>query len=379
MDPDPILLQLIGGIYDAALNPDLWNAILPRIGAFVGTSAGGLFAHDFSRTRRHMSIAYEFGTDPEYGQLYVEKYRTLDPMAGTYFVLDVGEVFSTSTVMSHADFQQSRFYKELIQPRGWVDNICVYLDRTPESHAGFALFRNEREGLADEPARERLRLLVPHLRRAVLIGKIIEFKTAQAATLGDALDGLSAAMLFVDSNGRIIHANAAGRAMIAEGDVLRASLGQLVANDPDDNRALRDIFLAADTGDAAIGVRGVAVPLLTRDGERYVAHVLPLSSGARRSTGVSYAAAAAMFVQKAALDTRSPPEAIARTYRLTAMEVRVLLAIVEVGGAPEVAETLGIGEGTVKTHLKRLYAKTGARRQADLVKLFAGYASPLSG
>jgi hypothetical protein len=46
---------------------------------------------------------------------------------------------------------------------------------------------------------------------------------------------------------------------------------------------------------------------------------------------------------------------------------------VEVGGAPQVAETLGIGEGTVKTHLKRLYAKTGARRQADLVKLFAGY------
>jgi len=46
---------------------------------------------------------------------------------------------------------------------------------------------------------------------------------------------------------------------------------------------------------------------------------------------------------------------------------------------PEVAETLGIGESTVKTHLGRVYEKTGARRQADLVKLFAGYASPLLG
>ena len=121
------------------------------------------------------------------------------------------------------------------------------------------------------------------------------------------------------------------------------------------------------------------MPLAARDGERYVAHVLPLSSGARRSTGVGYAAAAALFVQKAALATRSPPEAIAKTYRLTAMEVRVLLAIVEVGGVPQVAETLGIGESTVKTHLKRLYEKTGAHRQADLVKLFAGYTSPLLG
>jgi DNA-binding CsgD family transcriptional regulator len=50
---------------------------------------------------------------------------------------------------------------------------------------------------------------------------------------------------------------------------------------------------------------------------------------------------------------------------------------VEVGGVPQVAEALGIGESTVKTHLGRLYEKTGARRQADLVKLFAGYTSPL--
>ena len=377
MDPDQALLQLIGGIYDAVLNPDAWNVILPRIGAFVGGSSGGLFAHDSSR--RSGNVFYEFGTDPNFRHLYLEKYMTMDPMFGTYFVLDVGEVFSTSTVMSHAEFLQSRFYKEWIRPQGWIDNVCVYLDRTPEGHAGFSLFRHEREGLADEPTRERLRLLVPHLRRAVLIGKLIEFKSAQSATFADALDGLSAGTLFVDSSGRIIHANAAGQAMIANGDVLRAPLGRLVASDPDVNRALRGIFQAADTGDAAIGVRGVAVPLVARDGERYVAHVLPLSSGARRSAGVSYAAAAALFVQKAALATRSPPEAIARTYRLTAMEVRVLLAIVEVGGVPEVAGTLGIGESTVKTHLKRLYEKTGARRQADLVKLFAGYTSPLLG
>jgi DNA-binding CsgD family transcriptional regulator len=377
MDLDDPLLSLIGGIYDSALNPDAWSAVLPRIGAFVGGSGGGLFGHRSSP--RSGSIYHQFGTDPDYRQLYLEKYLTIDPMFGTYFVLDVGEVFSTSTIMSHTEFTQSRFYREWVQPQGWIDNICVYLDRSAEGHSAFALFRHEREGVADEPSRERMRLLVPHLRRAVLIGNLVEFKTTQAATFADALDGLSASVLFVDSNGRIVHANAAGRAMIADADILRASLGRLVASDPDVNLALRDIFLAAGSGDAAVGVKGVAVPLVARDGERYVAHVLPLSSGARSSAGLGYTAAAALFVQKAALATNSPPEVIARTYRLTPMELRVLLAIVEVGGVPQVAETLGIGEGTVKTHLKRLYAKTGARRQADLVKLFAGYTSPLMG
>jgi hypothetical protein len=57
----------------------------------------------------------------------------------------------------------------------------------------------------------------------------------------------------------------------------------------------------------------------------------------------------------------------------------VLLAIVEIGGVRETAEVLGIGEATVKTHLHRLFGKTGATRQADLVKLVAGFANPVVG
>jgi predicted DNA binding protein len=60
---------------------------------------------------------------------------------------------------------------------------------------------------------------------------------------------------------------------------------------------------------------------------------------------------------------RSPPEAFAKAYKLTPMELRVLLAAVEVGGVPEVAEALGIAETTV--------------RQADLVKPVAAFSNPL--
>jgi DNA-binding CsgD family transcriptional regulator len=86
---------------------------------------------------------------------------------------------------------------------------------------------------------------------------------------------------------------------------------------------------------------------------------------------------AALFLHAAALDTPSPPEAIAKAYKLTPMELRVLLGIVEVGGVPEVAEALGIAETTVRTHLHQAYQKTGVNRQAGLVKLVAGFSNPL--
>jgi DNA-binding CsgD family transcriptional regulator len=84
-------------------------------------------------------------------------------------------------------------------------------------------------------------------------------------------------------------------------------------------------------------------------------------------------------VHKAALDTPPPQAVVAKIYKLTPTELRVLLGIVQVGGVPEVAEALGIAESTVKTHLMRLFAKTGTNRQVDLVKLVATYINPLVG
>jgi FixJ family two-component response regulator len=54
----------------------------------------------------------------------------------------------------------------------------------------------------------------------------------------------------------------------------------------------------------------------------------------------------------------------------------VLLAVVQVGGVPKVAEALRIGEATVKTHLHRVFAKTEAGRQAELVKPLVGLSNP---
>jgi hypothetical protein len=148
----------------------------------------------------------------------------------------------------------------------------------------------------------------------------------------------------VDATGRIIHANASAHRLIAEGNVLRAANGLIAALDPRGSRNLFDVFAAAQAGDAAVGRRGIAMALSARTGEPYVVHVLPLTSGARRKAGVSYSAAAAMFIRKAELDWLSPPEAVAGQFKLTPAEVRVLFAIVEIGGVPEVALVLGISE-----------------------------------
>jgi DNA-binding CsgD family transcriptional regulator/PAS domain-containing protein len=368
------LSTLIGSIYDVALDPALWVGVLEQTAKFTNASAASLYTRDISA--KSANIAYQYGLDPQYVQLYMQTYVARVP-ALDYFIASIEEPLSTADVLPYGEFVQTRFYKEWAMPQGLVDALHTMLDKSATSGTAFVVFRHARDGLVDDETRRRVRLIVPHVRRAALIGKVIEQKTAEADTLADTLDAISAGMLLVDATGRIMHANAAGLDMLTKADVLRSVAGRLVANDRQSEQALADIFASAGGGDAAIGIKGIALPLKTRGGERYVAHVLPLTSGVRRRGGAAYRAAAALFVHKAALDAPSPPEAIAKAYKLTPMELRVLLAVFELGGVPAVAQALGIAETTAKTHLGHVYEKTGAGRQADLVKLVASFSNPV--
>jgi DNA-binding CsgD family transcriptional regulator len=203
-----------------------------------------------------------------------------------------------------------------------------------------------------------------------------DFNTSLVAAMADALDGLHAGMFLVDACGRIVHANAAGHVLTAQGDVLCSASGRLAAREAQIDQTLRDAFARAAASGEAIRAKAIPVPLVARDGTRYAAHVLPLSCGARRRAGTIYAATAAVSVNEAVLDVRSLPEIIAEAYRLTPAELRTLLAIVELGGVPEVAHALGVAESTVRTHLGRLFQKTATSRQAGLVGIVAGFANP---
>jgi DNA-binding CsgD family transcriptional regulator len=295
--------------------------------------------------------------------------------AEPHFLGDVEQPIATSDLISFEELTKTELFRRWAQPQGFIDFVSAVLDRTTISVAIFGVFRHERNGIVDDRARRQMRLIAPHIRRAVLIGRMFEFKAAEVATFVDTLNGLSTGMYLVDAEARLIHANAAGSAILAASDILTSVGGRLVARDTRVQRTLRDIFSTAGQGDAALGAKGIAVPLIGKNGERYVAHALPLTSGARRRAGIDHFATAALFVRRAALMTSSTSQVIGETFRLTPTELRVLLAIVEVGGIPEVATAFGVADTTVRTHVNRLFEKTGAKRQADLVKLVAGFAT----
>jgi DNA-binding CsgD family transcriptional regulator/PAS domain-containing protein len=370
------LSQLIGDVYDAALDSTLWPGVLEQTALYVQGVTASLVSQD--AVAQHANLHFHWGADPYYHQLYNETYMRLHPLLPLVIAgAKAGEVASTAMLMPHEEFVATRFYKEWARPQGYCDAVWAVLDRTATGMATLSVLRHERQGLVDEDTRRRMALIAPHFRRAVAVGRTIELRTADAAVLTDTLDVLAAGVFVVDADGVIVRMNAAAERLLERGDLFQPPRRRLTARDPAADLALKSAFAGAGGGDAAIGTMGVAVPLAQSDDEEWVAHVLPLTAGTRRNAGPPRAAVAAAFVHRATLARPTALEAIAQRYRLTPTEMRVLFAIVEIGGVPEVAPVLGISEETVKTHLGRLFRKTGTKRQADLVKLVASFANPL--
>jgi DNA-binding CsgD family transcriptional regulator/PAS domain-containing protein len=368
------LAQLIGQIYDAALDQGLWPGALEQICQFVQGPAAMIYCQDVAlRTGKRF---HSWGDDPEYTRQYFERYIALNPIVTTQHFSEVGEVKTAHDLIPYDELVETRFYQEWMRPQGYVDNIFANLEKSATSYAAFAVSRDTHSGPADREARRRMRILTPHMRRAVVIGNVIDLYKVEATMLADTLAGVASGVFVVGANACIVFANPAGRDMLGEGTILREAQGALVAVKPQADGALQEVIAAAGRGDAELGGRGVAIALADPQSERWLAHVLPLTSGARRQAGITCSAVAAVFVRNASLYTLSSMEILSELYGLTASEVRVLQAVVEIGGVPAVARALGISAATVKTHLHHVFAKTGTVRQADLVKLVAGHASP---
>ena len=373
IDPER-LSATITRVYDAALDAALWPAALEQVAGFVGGAAAMVFWQDaLIATGQRFS---SWGDDPEYTKSYFAKYIAFNPLRAVQHLIPIGRIASISGIVGRRKMREGVFYEEWMRPQGYVDNVLTNLDRSSSSYASFAVARHERDGLVDALASRKMGLLAPHVRRAVLIGKLGDLRKNETEAWARLIDGMGASIFLIDAKARVVQQNRLGEAMLGEADVVGMAGGQLVSLDRRLTKDFRDFQSLAAQADERIGVEGIALPLVGKAGRDYVVHFLPLRPATKRPSFDDPRADAAVFIRRAEVDLRSGLQLLARRYDFTPRETDVLQAIVAVRGIPQVSSLLGISARTAKAHLHSVFAKTGTDRQADLIKLVAGFSTP---
>ncbi len=189
------------------------------------------------------------------------------------------------------------------------------------------------------------------------------------------LDCFSMAILLVGADRRIVNANAAARAMLKVRDTIQNIGGRLSLPNARATAALAGAIRRAGAEGPASGRRGIAIPARQCDASPALIYVLPLRSDCRSPDAVL--GAVAMLAVASPRKAPQLPAALALLYDLTPAETRVLNLIVEGRTSPETARCLGVSTTTVRTHLGRVFGKTGASRKANLVRLALSFTLPL--
>src|SRR5215471_1153815 len=175
--------NLIGDIYDASLDPALWPPVFEQICRFVNCSAAHLYAQDSVRKTANRYISW--GDEPIFTQLYFDKYAKMNPMFPSAIFFNVEEVHQLIEIIPREEVCRTRFCLEWMAPQEMIDDMFTILEKSATTCSLFQVVRRRRDGVVDDDARERMALLAPHIRRSVLIGKIIDLKKVEAAALAD--------------------------------------------------------------------------------------------------------------------------------------------------------------------------------------------------
>jgi DNA-binding CsgD family transcriptional regulator len=362
----------VSAIYDCAIDPKCWPGAIARIAGLIDGFIGIILAVEPSGNKVRYYV--DWNADPGVMQEYAA-YQVDDPLRVPFLRFDVDEPYNIPMVMDRSDWFATRLYQGFCKPKGWFDNIGVTLVKSPSRLTSLSIIRHESVGFAGPRELEIMRLLGPHLRKAVSIADLIEMRELTVTSLESSFDALLVSVLFVDRHRGIIHANAAARDLLAKGDPIRSERGALTALASDAAQRLEAAIAALD-GDVLAGEASEVVYLRSADGRPAFAHVLPIASGVARRQ-IEPQAVAAIFIAPVGGPAVLPMQAWISAFGLTVAEVRVLERLIEGRTIVQVAAELDTAISTARTHLARLMQKTGSSRQADLVRTAMQLMSPL--
>jgi DNA-binding CsgD family transcriptional regulator/PAS domain-containing protein len=287
---------------------------------------------------------------------------------------DIDVPQSTLNTMSEAAFIATPFYQNWVAPQGLRDGCVVKFVHTRDRVGAMAAITRADRDIISADERHFLALLAPHVRRAALIGDLLDHHRVETQMFRSSLDGLRTPVLLVDADGDIVYENGAASDLLTSGPIRRIGKAIGTANVMVD-AGLAAAIAKATTNHTEIGNHGIGLPVSGPGDPPAVAYVLPLAASGLRAA--FNPAVAAIFVSTTITGLPSPQEALATIYDLTPAEARVLVQVGSGQSTAAVAVQFNLSENTIKTHLARVFGKTGTSRQPELVNIVAHLASPL--
>lgn len=294
---------------------------------------------------------------PPVSRHYRENLYLLDPMP--YHDMAEGRAYRLDELLHFGEPRHDAYLSELLVPSG-MNHMRMIRFAEPGGLSGWITV-TRRQGEFAPQVDSLLEDLAPYLRTALGSFVALERERMTASVAKEAVRRMNFGWVTLDGEGHVLDADVHGSQMLASaGHLSRGKDGRLTARDSELRRqllgAVRDL-----AGNPQARPRAI---VLSR--EPWL-DLLMVPSGQRMGT-TQAAPAIVCYLHADNWSSADRCEQLAQLFDLAPSEARLALALSRGMSISEAAPELGLTVESARTYSKRIYAKTGARGQADLVR-----------
>jgi DNA-binding CsgD family transcriptional regulator/PAS domain-containing protein len=364
------LHDLIGMVYDGSTDPRGWGDFLARLAHLAGATRAAIVFND-SQCRGH-GFSAQFGMDPEIQRLYLDHYASVD----VWFRYkpancNIGSVVTSQMLCPDTVLDRSEFYNDYLR-RLEIFNQCGAVICQQSSATGvISMYRSRKAQPFGETQLRILRLLLPHLQRAMQLHDKFSALRDRNEMLGSALDRTPAAIVFVDARGQVILANRSAARLIDARDGLLLGRDGLRGATPHESAQLQKLIQGAALTGNGKGLSPGGVMHLSRKAPRAPLSVLVAPAHSENQLASPQRTAAVIFISDPEQRVEPNREILRRLYRLTPTEAKLAVLLLHGSSLKEAADIHQVAMSTARSQLKSIFRKTEVSSQSQLVRLLS--------
>lgn len=366
------LRELLGRIYDAALEPVGWLEVVKGVERHLAAHSSLLFLAEPTMPGPTGGRFITESFTAKNAADYYAYYRQCDPGWVYKQSRPAGVVSARNLHMGDRQFAESEYFRDYgrFLPADVFYQAGLTIANEDGLMAVLAVQRGKRGGPFTPRDLRRLAGLYPHLRRAFQVGRRLDAGEAERRAQSALLDAQAHGIVLLDERGAMVWANRCAERLLAAADGLIISAAGLAAAEPGPSRQLRRLIRrTVGTGRGEGHSAGGAMRLERPSGAPPLDVLVAPLPGEQAAPGLApRRVCAAVFLREPGQHPALMPSALMTLYGLTPAEARLACALAEGLSLAEAAERNSVSRETVRSQLKAVRAKMGLRRQAEVVR-----------
>lgn len=363
--------QLIDNIYAAALNPSEWPTVLQDLQVLFNANAAGIYKYD---TIKEQLTQFELqGVEQNYVNSYIDNYAHKNPWTAVFELQIPGKIRTDQSLDKHHNtpgfYRKTEYFNDWLEPHDFYYSLGTTLLSRNNINTKFYMYRSKFGHSFSKQDITKFQYLSGHMIRSMEMTQRLALKDSQISEALHFIDRLKFGVLFLDDDSTIIHANQFAEKLMHAADGLKSKAGAILATHRSDGKKLSALIQSAlQIYNGQSKALPCTLNIQRPSGKRpFDVTAIPLPH--QTSPFAVPSAALILFICDPELDPGIPTDYLQHRYGLTATEAKLAQCLSQGDSLRKVAEHAGLSYETARWYLKIIFQKTGARRQAELLRL----------